>query len=256
MDMNIQTSIAAYRESGFVKFEGFFESTLLQNIEKTVLKFHHHWLKENESFYQTRAINSAFLTKPGILTGVERLQLFKLVANNELVELANEILGGSCQFMNTQLFFNPYNPEQKNYWHRDGQYHLNLEEQKQALQGAQVLHFRVPLRDEPGIEIVSGSHKHWDTVEEEQVRLERDGHHNFDDLSTGTKVPLKQGDLLIFNAMAIHRGLYGMDRLALDILYCDRDPQLLSIVDKEAMPCSSELTLLKNQEVFKLPCPC
>jgi len=61
--------------------------------------------------------------------------------------------------MNTQLFFNPVNDGQKNYWHRDSQYHLSIEEQKEALVGPDVVHFRIPLTNEPGIELVPCTHQ-------------------------------------------------------------------------------------------------
>ncbi|MEP1448201.1 MAG: hypothetical protein ABJK37_19010 [Paraglaciecola sp.] len=47
--------------------------------------------------------------------------------------------------MGSQLFFDPFKPQQANYWHRDPQYHLSVEEQKSALTGPDILHVRIPL---------------------------------------------------------------------------------------------------------------
>lgn len=95
--------------------------------------------------------------------------------------------------MNTQLFFNPVNPAQKNYWHRDPQYHLSIDEQKSALEGVNVVHYRIPLFGEPGIELVPASHKCWDTDEELDVRLARNNRRNSDDLSSGLTIELAAG---------------------------------------------------------------
>ena len=60
-------------------------------------------------------------------------------------------------FMNTQLFFNPVNPQQKDFWHRDCQYDYDLEDQMKVILETQVLHLRVPLFDELGMEIIPGT---------------------------------------------------------------------------------------------------
>jgi len=143
------------------------------------------------------------------------------------------------------------NETQRNYWHRDPQYHLSVDQQKEALLGPEVVHFRIPLFDEPGVELIPGTHRRWDSDEELGVRLDQDGHKNYDKLSAGVKITLNAGDLLVFSANIIHRGLYGMDRLALDILFCDPVPELMKFVDANGLANSQTLAKLENANAFK-----
>ena len=155
--------------------------------------------------------------------------------------------------MNTQLFFNPYNKTQKNYWHRDPQYHLTLAEQEEALEGPEVLHIRVALEDEPGIELIPGSHKRWDSSEEIDTRLEQNGRHVFDELSEGLQIPMAAGDVLLFSANMIHRGIYDheVERFAFDILVCDSDPGLLEFVSLDVLPDESLMKELETPQLFE-----
>jgi len=73
--------------------------------------------------------------------------------------------------------------------------------------------------EENGLEWVPGSHQRWDTEEELNVRLELCGHRHQECLDSGLEIPLGAGDLLVFSANLIHRGLYGKHRMALDILF-------------------------------------
>lgn len=242
---------AQYHKNGFVVLRNYFDDSALQDVKTVLQKHHRAWIAENKAFYQETAVNSAYLTCPGLLTDDERNILFKLIASNKLVDLAINLIGEDASFMGSQLFFNPANKKQKNYWHRDPQYHLSEEEQKAALnRPQQVLHFRIPTDNEPGIELVPGSHKHWDTNEELSVRLEKNGHKNFEDLSSGEVIALNKGDLLIFSAMMIHRGLYGANRLTYDILYCNQDPELLAFVKPESLPDPGLLGQMERDSVF------
>ena len=153
--------------------------------------------------------------------------------------------------MNTQLFFNPVNHEQKNYWHRDPQYHLSIDQQKQALLGPEVIHFRIALEDEPGIELVPGSHKRWDSDEELAVRLEVSGQKNDQDISSGLSIPLAKGDLLIFSANMIHRGLYGKNRMSLDILFCEAQPEFVQFAEADCLPTNEHMSYCENPIAFQ-----
>jgi hypothetical protein len=166
------------------------------------------------------------------------------------MDVVISIMGRRPAFMNTQLFFDPVNAIQKNYWHRDPQYHLSLAEQKDALTGPDVLHFRIPLVDEPGLEFIPGTHKRWDSDEELDVRLGRNGRQHHDDLPAALRVIPKPGDLLVFSANMIHRGIYGLDRLSLDILFCDPVPALVKFVDDNCLPDQSTLARLENRTAF------
>lgn len=167
------------------------------------------------------------------------------------MEILTSIISQDPVFMNTQLFFNPVNKDQKNYWHRDPQYLLSLEEQKEALKKFSVLHFRIPLMNEPGIELIPGTHIKWDTDEELEIRLEINGRKNSEDISSGKIIKLESGDLLVFSANMIHRGLYGMNRFALDILFCDFDLEFANFIESDCLPSDHNFNMIENPAVFK-----
>ncbi len=241
----IQQQFAQY---GFVKCVDFFSAAELAPIRQTCQQFHQAWIADNHDFYHSKAINSSGLTGQQYLTHQQRLSLFRMLANPRLIKLVEQVIAQPL-FLNTQLFFDPVNPKQKNYWHRDPQYHLSLEQQKLALAVPQVLHIRVPLSADPGVELIPGSHKNWDTDEELQVRLERNQHSNNENLSTGVRLPLELGDLLLFSANMIHCGLYGQNRLVLDILYCENHPELTPFIEAKHQPTASMLAQL-NSKIF------
>lgn len=245
-----ESLINDFMKDGYVKIPKCFASNEIKELSKIVTRFHGAWIHANREFYQTRAINSAYLTSEQHLCERDRFALFTFVSQIRLVNLVNNLLKDKAVFMGTQLFFDPVNSQQNNYWHRDSQYHLSEAEQFVALSGPEVLHFRIALKDERGIEFIPGSHNTWDTEEELAVRLEKDGHRSHEPLSSGTEVPLAAGDLLVFSANVIHRGLYGMDRLALDILYCEKSSELLGFLQQDCMPNNEQLDRLENRSIF------
>ena len=240
-----------YEENGYFVLKDIFEASELQRLRQVILQFHESWMQENSTFYSEKAINSAYLTANKHLMDSERESLFKFIGSYKLMEVVTSIMGTGATFMNTQLFFDPVNRSQKNYWHRDPQYHMSIEEQKEALLGPSVLHFRIPLVNEPGVELIPGTHRRWDSNEELDVRLEQNGRKNYEGLPTGVRVTLNAGDLLVFSANMIHRGIYGMDRLSLDILFCDPVPELVKLVDDGCLPDSATLGNLENASAFE-----
>jgi ectoine hydroxylase-related dioxygenase (phytanoyl-CoA dioxygenase family) len=237
-----------FAKNGYLKLDGFFETSALYLVKQVVAQFHQAWCSDNNDFYISRAINSSGLTSGLYLTEQQRLTLFKLISDCHLLEVVHQVIPQPL-FMGTQLFFDPFNPKQANYWHRDPQYHLSVAEQKLALTGPEVLHVRIPFTVDPGVEVIPGSHKNWDTEEESQVRLELNGHKNSENLSNGVQIPLQVGDVLLFSANMIHRGLYGKDRLALDILYCERVPQLVEFIQVKHQP-SAEMLADLDKSLF------
>lgn len=235
-----------YQNSGFCLIKNFLSPDELPAITDVVEQFHLGWQQDNAEFYQQQAINSAYLTTPKYLSDAQRMVLFQLICADKINHILAQLPFNKIGFMNTQLFFNPVNPEKKNYWHRDSQYHLSIEQQKAALSGPEVIHFRLALRDEPGIELMPGTHKKWDNEQELAVRLEQNGNVNSQPLANSKAIPLQQGDLLIFSANMLHRGLYGQDRLALDIIYSEALPELLQFVAKECLPSQHQLAQLSQ----------
>jgi hypothetical protein len=48
----------------------------------------------------------------------------------------------------------------------------------------------------------------------------------------------------------IHRGLYGLDRLAFDILFCQPDPSVIQFVSNDSLPTAEDLISLENPDAF------
>ncbi|MFC3031630.1 phytanoyl-CoA dioxygenase family protein [Pseudoalteromonas fenneropenaei] len=244
---DLHAAAAAYQEFGYVCLPKFFSQTMLDKIEPVVRAFHDRWLEDNHAFYKSHAVNSSGLTADTYLNKAERQTLFTLIGCDSMTKLASALLRRPV-YMNSQLFFDPYNPHQKNYWHRDGQYHLSIEEQQAALHGPDVIHVRIPLADEPGLELVPKSHKQWDSEQALDVRLERNGRSKSDSIPGSVALPLKRGDVLAFSANMLHRGLYGNQRFALDILFCE--PEMHSFLNDVHQPCAEIRATLECLAVF------
>lgn len=211
----------AFRKDGYVLFPAFFSPQELGAIRGAVRDANARWLEEYPEAGSKGAVNSAYLTSPRFCPSAEdRLALFRFIASDRLVHLAAGFMEATPYFMNTQAFFNPLPGSRQPYWHRDIQYTgMPEDEQKERIYRDHVLHFRVPLAEDPGLEFIPGSHARWDTQEERTVRLQLDGRQNHEGLPGSVQVPHAPGDLLVFSAHLIHKGAYGGHRLSFDILY-------------------------------------
>lgn len=243
---------SGFKQQGFQRFKACVPASQLNTLRQVAQAFHLNWQRDNADFYQSRAINSAYLTGPEYLEQAQRNQLFQFIGSDLIKAHIQPLFAKGCGFINTQLFFNPVNVSQANYWHRDGQYHLDLQQQQQMLTGPRVLHLRVPLFDEPGLEFIPESHLNWDTPSQLNARLSLNGGKPSDELAEAVAVPLQAGDLLLFDANMIHRGLYGMDRLALDLLFSEPLPELLQFVRQDCLPDIDVLASLVWPEPFKV----
>lgn len=239
-----------YEQYGYFVIRNYFTSAEILSLRETILKFHESWKQEHAVFYQEEAFNSSLITGSEYLDYDDRVKLFNFISSNKMMAVVDSVIPLTPAFMNTQLFFNPVNPQQKDFWHRDCQYDHDLEGQKKAIQETQVLHLRVPLFDELGMELVPGTHKRWDNDEEFNVRQEEKGRLSSDDLSTGVKINLAAGDLLVFSADMIHRGLYGLERLALDILVFDPAGDFADYVDDDCLPDVTMLAKIADPRLF------
>ncbi|MBA6415514.1 phytanoyl-CoA dioxygenase family protein [Colwellia sp. 6M3] len=239
-----------YEEQGFFVVRNYFSVAEIAELRAVVLKFHQLWQQDNATFYQEEAFNSSLITGSEYLASDDRIALFNFISSKKVMHIVESVIANKPAFMNTQLFFNPVNPAQKDFWHRDCQYDHDLAGQKLAIQQTQVLHLRVPLFDELGMELVPETHKRWDNEEEFNVRQEEKGKLSSDDLSTGKKISLAAGDLLVFSADMIHRGLYGLDRLALDILVFDSAGDFADYVDDDCLPDNSMLDKIADPRLF------
>lgn len=242
----------SYKKNGYILVKGLYSAKELNEIKPIINSFHAKWKTNNREFYKSRAINSSGITNSEYLTAGQNEFLFNLIANGKLIKRVKDAISEPL-FLNTQLFFDPVNVRQKNYWHRDMQYHLNIAQQQAALNGPDVLHCRLALQDEPGIELVPQSHKSWDTPEELNVRFAKNNKLPSDNLTTGKTIKLNAGDLLLFSANMIHRGLYGKNRLALDIIFCENAPQLTAFINAANTPSSAIANKTANPQVFFNP---
>jgi len=240
-----------YDDEGYFVIRNYFNTAEILSLRNVVLKFHELWKEDNKKFYQEEAFNSSLITGSEYLAADDRVELFNFISSKKIMNIVDSVIPANPAFMNTQLFFNPVNPEQKDFWHRDCQYDHDVEIQKKVIHDTQVLHLRVPLFDELGMELVPGTHKRWDNDEEFNVRQEEKGRVSSENLSTGKKIKLAAGDLLVFSADMIHRGLYGLDRLALDILIFDSSADFIDYVDDDCLPNTSMLDNIDDPRLFK-----
>ncbi len=241
-----------YATDGYVRLKCVYAEEELREVHQLLQRFHVKWLNDNEAFYQERAINSAYLTGKQYLNERDRLAFFKFIGSTRIAHIVEAALPHEVAFMGSQLFFDPANPELKNYWHRDIQYNGQTgEEQQASLATSNPLHLRIALKPERGVELVPGTHRRWDSREEYDVRMARNGREVHNDLASGVAVGLEPGDVLLFSAAMIHRGLYGGDRFALDLLFSDANPEFARFIDREYLPDPEQLASLEYPALFQ-----
>lgn len=241
---------AQYKDLGYFVVKNYFTQAEIFSLREVVLKFHHAWIADNKTFYQEEAFNSSVITGKKYLNDVDRMALFKFISSTKMMAMVKTVIPNNPAFMNTQLFFNPVNPNQKDFWHRDCQYDHDIDVQKTVINSTQVVHLRVPLFDELGMELVPGTHQRWDNEDEFNVRQEIKGKKSSDPLPLGKKIQLSTTDLLVFSADMIHRGLYGLDRLALDILVFDTQEDFADYIDDQCLPSDDMLNKLEDPSIF------
>ena len=248
--VNSQQLSNSYDKDGYFVIRNYFDDAQIASLRKVVLKFHELWKADNKEFYQEEAFNSSLITGSEYLAIDDRTVLFNFISSKKIMQVVDAVIPNNPAFMNTQLFFNPVNPQQKDFWHRDCQYDYDINDQMRIILETQVLHLRIPLFDEPGMEIIPGTHKRWDNEEEYNVRQEVNGKLSNDSISGGKQIALAAGDLLVFSADMIHRGLYGLDRLALDILIFDSAADYVDYVDDDCLPTPSILNNITDPRLF------
>lgn len=246
-----QTAYASqYEQLGYFVVKNYFTEDEINSLRKVILIFHNRWKKDNETFYKEVAFNSSLITGSQYLETNHRLDLFNFISNPKMMNAIKTLIPANAAFMNTQLFFNPVNPLQMDFWHRDCQYDHDEAGQEKAIKETQVVHLRVPLFDELGLELIPGTHKRWDNELELNVRLEKKGRKSSENLPNGTSIKLAAGDLLVFSADMIHRGIYGLDRLALDVLLFDTAADFSDYIDVDCLPSKQMLEKIKKPEIY------
>jgi ectoine hydroxylase-related dioxygenase (phytanoyl-CoA dioxygenase family) len=239
-----------YDELGYFVVRDYFSAAEMAALREVILTFHNAWKSDNLEFYKEVAFNSSLITGSEYLTDDNRVKLFNFISCPKLMALIDAVIPINAAFMNTQLFFDPPNSELTDFWHRDCQYDHDIENQKKAITETQVMHLRVPLFDEPGMELIPETHRRWDTPEELDVRNEENGRLSNENLPNGTKIKLAAGDVLVFSADMIHRGIYGLDRLAFDILVFDSQSDFSDYVDDDCLPNAALLKEIDTPKIY------
>ena len=108
-----------YEEKRYFVVKCLFQGDELVELKNILQDFHKSWKKENFEFYLEKAVNSAYLTGIKYLDDVKRQKLFSFIGSCKIKNILYSVMPKDAAFMNTQLFFNPVNENQKNYWHRD-----------------------------------------------------------------------------------------------------------------------------------------
>ena len=238
-------SQSLYQQQGFLHLPGFYRPHELADLNTVLLKHHNAWLLQHQAAYQNGLINSHSLSADPALSEEDKTVLFQTIAAPALLAQLASIFPQAPRFLNTQLFFDPYHSDQRNYWHRDVQYTgLNEAAQRNVILQQNVVHCRIAMRPELGIELIAGSHQRWDSDQEYAVRMGKPPYRPHDDLPHTTHVPLQTGDVLLFSANMLHRGVYGQNRLAFDTIYCDDHLDLLAHRSDHTLPNAAQLATL------------
>ncbi|MEN3362906.1 MAG: hypothetical protein V7606_180, partial [Burkholderiales bacterium] len=174
---------------------------------------------------------------------------FECLAPEKLTEILERMFGSDIYFHNTQLFFNPSDSKKLPYWHRDLQY-SPIDDATQAKEQRNMLslHVRIPLIRETGVELIAGTHRRWDTELETDVRFERNGHRNSEELPGSELIELDPGDVLVFDAQMIHRGSYRLNetRKSLDLCVGKPHPFTSAYLDESVLPDEQEMNRIPN----------
>ena len=247
-----------YEKHGYSILRGFFNSEEISLINRHVDRIYQKWASEYEAeIFDNKLVNMHSLTIPEYFQEApeQRVEFFKIIASVKLTETLECMFGPDIHFHNTQLFFNPSNIERLPYWHRDMQYSpiedvVQREEQNKMLS----LHIRIPLIDEKGVEVVTGTHRRWDTELERNVRFELDGHRNSEPLPGSELIDLARGDILIFSAQMIHRGNYELNltRKAFDLCVGKYHPLASNFLDPQVLPTEEEMENITNNQWYRL----
>ena len=254
----MMSPIDQYNEKGYVILRNFFNNVEIALIGGHVDQIYNKWANENEAeIYNQMLVNMHSLTSPEYFedSPEQRVKFFEAIASVKLTELLETIFRSGIHFHITQLFFNPSNSSRLPYWHRDMQNSpIDDSIQSAELHSMLSLHVRIPLIKEKGVEVVTGSHKRWDTELEHNVRLEINGHKNSEPLPNTALIDLSPGDILIFSAQMIHRGNYELNpsRKALDLCVGKNHDLTSDFLNECVLPKNEEMANITNNQWYKL----
>jgi ectoine hydroxylase-related dioxygenase (phytanoyl-CoA dioxygenase family) len=241
-----------FARQGYVVMKAFFDAAHIEKLSSTVDRIYRQWLEDNRAGYvRDGLVNMHSLTSPRYFErdAAGRIDFFEHLAPVKLTTAMERIFGNELYFHNTQLFFNPFDHKRLPYWHRDLQF-SPLDDAAQAREQRSLvsLHVRVPLARETGLELIPGTHQRWDTELESNVRFERNGHKNSEELPGAVVVELDPGGIVVFDAQMLHRGNYHLNktRKALDICIGKPHPFTEKYLDENILPGEQEMKSISN----------
>jgi len=247
--------VTTYAADGFLHRPGLLPSATVRRLVAIGERVHAGWLAAHgDDVRRLGLVNGTRLTDVRWFAPPyddERAVFFDALADPVLYDVVTESFGADLYFHGTQAFFSPLG-ERAPYWHRDLQYgSLDEAAQRRLLSELTQLHVRIPLRPERRFLLVPGSHARWDTTEERDVRLERDGHRSAEELSTARSFDLVPGDVLVFSAHMLHRGTYGQDRLSLDLMVGRPHATSAAFPDTAQLPTPAELARIRRPQWYR-----
>lgn len=239
-----------YNNRGYCIVRRFWTEDELGSLERRVDRIYRQWVSLPNAIAPA-LVNMHSLTHPTYFAGNsdERIAFFAAIAPPKLTRLLVEVFGSELYFHNTQLFFNPADRHTQPAWHRDLQYSpIDDATQAQAQPHLQLLHVRTPFVPEIGIEIVPYTHQRWDSALERQVRYALNGHTNYEELPGAEAIALERGDMMVFDAQAIHCGQYARNptRKALALCVGKPHPLVADLLDPQVLPTAAELAALSR----------
>jgi ectoine hydroxylase-related dioxygenase (phytanoyl-CoA dioxygenase family) len=242
-----------YDINGYFIEKNFFTIEEIERLNNQTTSIFAQWSSANlKQIRHHKLVNMSGLTQRKYFAdSPSRIAFFESVFSKKLWRLVSGVFGDEIRFHNTQLFFNPDDPAQLPYWHRDLQYSdVSDAVQQSALAQMLSLHCRIPLVAETGIVLVPGSHGRWDT---EREFAERSKNVSEVPLPGEHYIDLDVGDMLVFNAQMIHRGHYNKtsERKALDLCVGKRHELLADSVDASVFPSQEEMQVLSNQQWYR-----
>jgi ectoine hydroxylase-related dioxygenase (phytanoyl-CoA dioxygenase family) len=143
--------------------------------------------------------------------------LLDACADPRLLDVARAVFADEPEFYCTTYWFNPRGKSRNGNWHRDPQFVTKTEEEEKVMLFEKPLDMGLQLQlalvASDDTEVVPGSHLRWDTPEEYRIRRANDFKNaESDDMPGALRVALQPGDAVAFNASALHRGRYHVDK--------------------------------------------
>jgi len=151
-------------------------------------------------------------------------RIMELAADPRCLGPVEQIFEGPSLFRTTSLMVPPRCKSMDGNWHRDWQFSLSPEKEKELVLRLRTkrivsgVQFQIALIDNDDLEYIPYSAGRYDTEEEFYVRIADNWSHATDPLPNSIRFRLKAGDAVLINATGLHRGRYHTDIPRLTIL--------------------------------------